>query len=182
MLRKAASLGFAGLYVNEDVGGSGLKRLDAAIVFEALAGGDVSTAAFLSIHNMASWMIDRFGDDQLRQRYLPRLCNMELIASYCLTESGAGSDAASLKTSAQREGDAYVLNGTKAFISGAGTSDLYVVMARTGGEGAGGVSAIVVENGTLRASRSARRRRSWAGRASPPRWCTSTTFVCRRPT
>jgi alkylation response protein AidB-like acyl-CoA dehydrogenase len=146
-LKQAAALGFAGLYVKEDVGGSGLTRLDAAIVFEALAGGDVSTAAFLSIHNMASWMIDRFGDEALRSRYLPALCRMDLIASYCLTEPGAGSDAASLKTSARREGDDYVLSGTKAFISGAGTSDLYVVMARTGGEGAGGVSAIVVEKG-----------------------------------
>ena len=145
VLKKAAGLGFAGLYVKEDVGGSGLTRLDAAIVFEALSGGDVSTAAFLSIHNMASWMIDRFGDEQLRQRYLPRLTRMELIASYCLTEPGAGSDAASLKTSARREGDDYLLNGTKAFISGAGTSDVYVVMARTGGDGAGGISAIVVE-------------------------------------
>jgi len=145
VLRKAAGLGFAGLYVKDDVGGSALTRLDAAIVFEALAGGDVSTAAFLSIHNMASWMIDRFGDEALRQRYLPALCRMDLIASYCLTEPGSGSDAASLKTSARREGDSYVLNGAKAFISGAGTSDLYVVMARTGGEGAGGVSAIVVE-------------------------------------
>jgi len=147
-LRQAAALGFAALYVKEDVGGSALTRLDAAIVFEALAGGDVSTAAFLSIHNMASWMIDRFGSDDLRQRYLPRLAPMELIASYCLTEPGSGSDAASLKTSARREGDDYVLNGAKAFISGAGTSDLYVVMARTGGDGSGGVSAIMVEKGT----------------------------------
>ena len=147
-LRQAAALGFAALYVKEDVGGSALTRLDAAIVFEALAGGDVSTAAFLSIHNMASWMIDRFGSDDLRQRYLPRLAPMELIASYCLTEPGSGSDAASLKTSARSEGDDYVLNGAKAFISGAGTSDLYVVMARTGGYGSGGVSAIMVEKGT----------------------------------
>ncbi|HVM99362.1 MAG TPA: isobutyryl-CoA dehydrogenase [Caulobacteraceae bacterium] len=147
VLKKAAELGFAGLYVSDDVGGSALTRLDAAIVFEALAGGDVSTAAFLSIHNMASWMIDRFGDAALRQRFLPRLCRMDLIASYCLTEPGSGSDAASLKTSARREGDDYVLNGAKAFISGAGTSDLYVVMCRTGGEGAGGVSAIIVEKG-----------------------------------
>src|SRR6185437_12993500 len=148
VLKKAAGLGFAGLYVKEDVGGSGLTRLDAAIVFEALSGGDVSTAAFLSIHNMASWMIDRFGDEPLRQRYLPRLTRMDLIASYCLTEPGSGSDAASLKISARRDGDDYVLSGTKAFISGAGTSDLYVVMARTGGDGAGGISAIVVEKDT----------------------------------
>ena len=148
VLKRAAELGFASLYVKDDVGGSALTRLDAAIVFEALAGGDVSTAAFLSIHNMASWMIDRFGGDELRQRFLPRLTRMELIASYCLTEPGAGSDAASLKTSARREGDDYVLNGAKAFISGAGTSDLYVVMVRTGGDGAGGISSIVVEKGT----------------------------------
>jgi hypothetical protein len=148
VLKEAAGLGFAGLYVKDDVGGSALTRLDAAIVFEALAGGDVSTAAFLSIHNMASWMIDRFGDEALRQRFLPRLCRMDLIASYCLTEPGAGSDAASLQTSARRDGDYYVLNGAKAFISGAGTSDLYVVMTRTGGPGAGGISAIVVEKGT----------------------------------
>jgi hypothetical protein len=148
VLKKAASLGFAGLYVKDDVGGSGLTRLDAAIVFEALSGGDVSTAAFLSIHNMASWMIDHFASEELRQRYLPRLTRMDLIASYCLTEPGAGSDAASLTTGARRDGDAYVLNGAKAFISGAGTSDIYVVMARTGGEGAGGVSAIVIEKQT----------------------------------
>ncbi|MGH6970571.1 MAG: acyl-CoA dehydrogenase family protein, partial [Caulobacteraceae bacterium] len=109
-LKKAASLGFAGLYVREDVGGSGLSRQQAAIVFEALAAGDVSTAAFLSIHNMAAWMIDRFGSETLRRRYLPALCRMDQIASYCLTEPGAGSDAASLKTAARREGRDYVVN------------------------------------------------------------------------
>ncbi|HEX7759540.1 MAG TPA: isobutyryl-CoA dehydrogenase [Caulobacteraceae bacterium] len=145
VLRQAASLGFAGIYVREGVGGSGLGRLDASLIFEALSHGDVSTAAFLSIHNMASWMIDKFGSDDLRQRYLPRLTTMELIASYCLTEPGAGSDAASLATTAVRDGDAYVLNGAKAFISGAGTSDVYVVMARSGGAGAKGVSTFVVE-------------------------------------
>jgi len=147
VLRKAAELGFAGLYVREDVGGSALSRLDASIVFEQLAYGDVTTAAFISIHNMASWMIDRFGADELRRRYLPRLTRMELIASYCLTEPGSGSDAAALTTTARRDGDDYVLNGAKAFISGGGVSDIYVVMARTGGEGAGGVSAFVVEKG-----------------------------------
>ncbi len=147
-LRKAAGLGLAGIYVREDVGGSALTRLDATLVFEALSHGDVSTAAFLSIHNMASWMIDRFGSEALRQAYLPRLTAMELVASYCLTEPGSGSDAASLTTTARREGDHYVLNGAKAFISGAGVSDVYVVMARTGGEGAGGVSALVVDKGT----------------------------------
>ena len=148
VLRKAAGLGFAGLYVAEDVGGSALSRLDASIIFEALSHGDVSTAAFLSIHNMASWMIDRFGSDELRHKYLPRLTTMELIASYCLTEPGSGSDAAALTTAARREGEHYVLNGAKAFISGAGTSDLYVVMVRTGGPGPKGVSALVVELGT----------------------------------
>ncbi|WP_397417586.1 acyl-CoA dehydrogenase family protein [Phenylobacterium sp.] len=147
VLRQAAGLGFAGLYVREDVGGSGLTRLDASLVFEALSEGCVTTAAFLSIHNMAAWMIDRFGSEDLRSRYLPRLTTMEMIASYCLTEPGAGSDAASLRTTARRDGDSYVLDGSKAFISGAGTSDLYVVMARTGGEGAGGVSTFLVEAG-----------------------------------
>ena len=150
VLRKAAALGFAGLYVREDVGGSALSRLDASIIFEQLSRGDVSTAAFLSIHNMASWMIDRFGSEDLRTRYLPRLTTMELIASYCLTEPGSGSDAAALATTALQDGDDYVLTGSKAFISGAGVSDLYLVMARTGGPGAKGISAFLVE-------------RDWAG-------------------
>ena len=148
VLRKAAGLGFAGLYVAEDVGGSALSRLDASIVFEQLSYGDVSTAAFLSIHNMASWMIDRFGGEALRQRFLPKLCTMELIAAYCLTEPGSGSDAAALATTARLDRDGYVLNGSKAFISGAGTSDLYVVMVRTGQTGPKGISALVVEKGT----------------------------------
>jgi len=148
VLRKAAELGFAGIYVQEDVGGSALGRLDAAIIFEALAKGDVAVAAFLSIHNMASWMIDRFGADELRRRFLPRLTTMELIASYCLTEPGSGSDAAALRTRAERDGDHYVLNGSKAFISGAGTSDIYVVMARTGQDGPKGISTFVVEKDT----------------------------------
>ncbi|HKT53497.1 MAG TPA: isobutyryl-CoA dehydrogenase [Caulobacteraceae bacterium] len=147
VMRQAAELGFAGLYVREDVGGSALSRLDASIVFEQLSYGDVATAAFLSIHNMASWMIDRFGDDELRRKYLPALCPMKLIASYCLTEPGSGSDAAALQTTAKRVGDHYVLNGSKAFISGAGVSDVYVVMVRTGGPGPKGVSAVVVEKG-----------------------------------
>jgi alkylation response protein AidB-like acyl-CoA dehydrogenase len=146
-LRKAAELGFAAIYVDPEVGGTGLGRLDAAIIFEALAHGDVSSAAFLSIHNMASWMIDKFGSAELRRKYLPRLATMELIASYCLTEPGSGSDAASLRTVAKREGDHYVLNGSKAFISGAGVSDIYVVMVRTGEAGARGISALVVEKG-----------------------------------
>jgi alkylation response protein AidB-like acyl-CoA dehydrogenase len=147
VLREAAGLGFAGLYIQDDVGGSGLSRLDASIIFEALSYGDVSTAAYLTIHNMASWMIDRFGSDDLRRRYLPRLTTMDLIASYCLTEPGAGSDAASMRTTARLDGDHYVLNGGKAFISGGGVSDVYVVMARTGVDGAKGVSAFVVEKG-----------------------------------
>jgi hypothetical protein len=146
-LRKAAQLGFAAIYIDPEVGGSGLGRLDAAIIFEALAHGDVSSAAFISIHNMASWMIDRFGSEALRRKYLPRLATMELIASYCLTEPGSGSDAAALRTTARREGDHYILNGSKAFISGAGVSDLYVVMVRTGEAGPRGVSAVVVEKG-----------------------------------
>lgn len=148
VLRQAAALGFAGIYVSEDVGGSGLSRLDASIIFEALSYGDVPVAAYLTIHNMASWMIDRFGSDELRKRYLPRLTSMELIASYCLTEPGSGSDAAAMRTTAKLDGDHYVLNGGKAFISGGGVSDVYIVMARTGGEGARGVSAFVVEKGT----------------------------------
>ena len=148
VIRQAASLGFAGIYVQEDVGGSGLKRLDAALIFEELSRGDVAVAAFISIHNMASWMIDRFGSDDLRRKYLPRLTSMELIASYCLTEPGSGSDAAALKTTAVRDGDHYVLNGSKAFISGAGVSDVYVVMCRTGVDGPKGISTLVVEKGT----------------------------------
>ncbi|MCE3288256.1 MAG: acyl-CoA dehydrogenase [Caulobacter sp.] len=147
VLRQAAALGFAGVYVQEDVGGSGLSRLDASLIFEALSYGCVPTAAYLTIHNMASWMIDRFAGDELRHRYLPRLTTMELIASYCLTEPGSGSDAAAMRTSARLDGDHYVLNGSKAFISGAGVSDVYVVMARSGGDGPKGVSAFVVEKG-----------------------------------
>ncbi|PKQ07465.1 MAG: acyl-CoA dehydrogenase [Alphaproteobacteria bacterium HGW-Alphaproteobacteria-12] len=147
-MRKAAALGFAGIYVREDVGGSALTRLDAALIFEALSEGCTSTAAFMSIHNMASWMIDRFGNEAQRQKYLPKLTPMDLIASYCLTEPSSGSDAASLKTKASRDGDHYVLNGSKAFISGAGTSDIYVCMVRTGEAGAKGISCLVVEKDT----------------------------------
>jgi len=147
-LKKAAELGFAGIYVGDDVGGSGLTRLDAALIFEELSKGCPSTAAFLSIHNMSSWMIDTFGSDEQRQRFLPSLCAMNLIASYCLTEPGSGSDAAALRTKAVRDGDAYVLNGSKAFISGGGASDIYVCMVRTGDDGPGGISCIVVEKDT----------------------------------
>ncbi|WP_119165822.1 isobutyryl-CoA dehydrogenase [Algihabitans albus] len=143
-LRKAAGLGFAGIYIAEDVGGSGLGRLDAAIIFEELAAACPSTAAYLSIHNMACWMIDRFGDDAQRQAWLPKLMTMEQFASYCLTEPGHGSDAGNLTTRAERVGDHYLLNGQKAFISGGGESDVYVVMCRTGGEGPKGISSLVV--------------------------------------
>jgi alkylation response protein AidB-like acyl-CoA dehydrogenase len=148
VLRKAAELGFAGLYVQEDVGGSALSRLDASIVFEQLSYGDVSVAAFISIHNMASWMIDRFGSEEQRRRFLPRLATMEHFAAYCLTEPGAGSDAAALRSRAERQGDTYVINGAKAFISGGEAGDVYVCMLRTGGEGPKGISCIVVEKGT----------------------------------
>lgn len=147
-LRKAAELGFGGIYVGDDVGGSGLGRLDAAVIFEELAKGCTSTAAYISIHNMASWMIDRYGSDEQRRRFLPDLCAMQRFASYCLTEPGAGSDAASLRTRAVRDGDHYVLNGSKAFISGGGVSDVYVTMVRTGEDGPRGISCVVVEKGT----------------------------------
>ena len=148
VLRAAAALGFAGIYVREDVGGSDLGRLDAAIIFEELAAACPSTAAYISIHNMAAWMIDRFGTADQRRKFLPPLCNMAHFASYCLTEPDAGSDAAALKTRAVRDGDHYVLNGSKAFISGGGRSDIYVCMVRTGGDGADGISTLVIENGT----------------------------------
>jgi alkylation response protein AidB-like acyl-CoA dehydrogenase len=144
-LRAAAALGFAGIYVKDEFGGSGLSRLDAALIFEELATACASTAAYLSIHNMAAWMIDRFGTKERRARFLPRLMSMEHFASYCLTEPGSGSDAAALATTARRDGDDYVLNGTKAFISGGGSSDLYVAMVRTGESGPKGISCLVVE-------------------------------------
>src|SRR5439155_13239523 len=144
-LRAAAALGFAGIYVGDEHGGSGLTRLAATLIFEELAAACVSTAAYLSIHNMAAWMIDRFGSAPQRARFLPKLMTMEHFASYCLTEPGSGSDAAALATSAKREGDDYVLNGSKAFISGGGTSDIYVTMVRTGEAGPRGISCVVVE-------------------------------------
>jgi hypothetical protein len=148
VMREAAALGFASIYIKGDVGGSEMSRLDAAMIFEELAAGCTSTAAFISIHNMASWMIDRFGGDEQRHRFLPKLVTMDHIASYCLTEPGSGSDAAALKTRAVKDGDHYVLNGSKAFISGAGTSDIYVCMVRTGEDGPKGISCIVVEKDT----------------------------------
>ncbi|XP_024612635.1 isobutyryl-CoA dehydrogenase, mitochondrial isoform X2 [Neophocaena asiaeorientalis asiaeorientalis] len=174
VMRKAAQLGFGGIYVRTDVGGSGLSRLDTSVIFEALATGCTSTTAYISIHNMCAWMIDTFGSEEQRHRFCPPLCTMEKFASYCLTEPGSGSDAASLLTSAKRQGDHYVLSGSKvqacrprsspgrseavpllppqpgpqAFISGGGEADIYVVMCRTGGPGPKGISCIVVEKGT----------------------------------
>ena len=147
-LREMAALGFAGIYLREDHGGAGLSRLDAALIFEALSGGCTSTAAYMTIHNMASWMIDSFGSTEQRAKYLPRLTSMEWIASYCLTEPDSGSDASAMRSRAVRDGDAYVLNGSKAFISGSGVSDIYVAMVRTGDEGAKGVSCFIIEKGT----------------------------------
>lgn len=144
-MREAAALGMGAVYVRDDVGGSGLSRLDAALIFEALAEGCPTVSAYLSIHNMAAWMIDAYGSDDQRRRFLPRLATMEHLASYCLTEPGAGSDAAALRTRARRDGDQYVLDGVKQFISGAGAADLYVVMARTGADGPSGISTFVVE-------------------------------------
>jgi alkylation response protein AidB-like acyl-CoA dehydrogenase len=147
-LRQAAALGFGGIYVRTDLGGSALSRLDAALIFEELAQGCPSTAAYVSIHNMVAWMIDAFGGAELRQHFLPDLCSMAKFSSYCLTEPDSGSDAASLKTRAVRRNDHYVLDGTKAFISGGGRSDVYLVMARTGEGGPPGISCFLVENGT----------------------------------
>ncbi|RDI43774.1 acyl-CoA dehydrogenase family protein [Aquicella lusitana] len=144
-LRKAASLGLAAIYVRSDVGGTELNRLDSAIIFEELATACPSTAAYLSIHNMVGWLIDQYADESLRQTWLPKLATMEVMSSYCLTEPGSGSDAASLKTLAVRDNDHYVLNGAKAFISGGSTSDIYVCMVRTGGEGPHGISCLLVE-------------------------------------
>ncbi len=148
VLEALGELGFGGIYLNEDLGGSGLSRFDAVLIFEQLSKGDISHATFLSIHNMAGAMIDKFASDELRQHYIPKFASCELIASYCLTEPGSGSDAASLRTRAVRDGDDYVLNGSKMFISGAGFSDVYVVMARTSDDGARGISTFIVEKGT----------------------------------
>lgn len=142
---KAAELGFMGIYTSEEYGGTALSRLDCALVFEQLAAGDVSHTAMITIHNMATWMIDRYSSDEIRKKYVPGLTAGDLIASYCLTEPGSGSDAASLSTKAKKVGNEYILNGTKTFISGAGWSDIYLVMARTSDQGAKGVSTFIVE-------------------------------------
>lgn len=144
-VKAAAELGFASIYVSEASGGIGLGRLEAALIMEAMAYGCPSTSAFISIHNMASWMIDRFGSDRVKAKYLPGLVTMDQIASYCLTEAGAGSDAAALKTKAVRDGDHYVVSGSKQFISGGGANEIYVTMVRTGEEGAKGISCLVIE-------------------------------------
>ncbi|GAB3133107.1 acyl-CoA dehydrogenase family protein [Tsukamurella serpentis] len=147
-MKEAAGLGMAAIYTREDAGGSGLRRIDGVRIFEELAKGDPVTAAFLSIHNMCTWMVDTYGTEQQRQEWIGRLAPMDVMASYCLTEPGAGSDAASLTTRAESDGDHFVLTGTKQFISGGGASDLYVVMARSGGAGARGISTFLVDKGT----------------------------------
>lgn len=145
VLREAGSLGMGGVYIDERYGGSGLTRFESALIFEELATGCPSIAAYISIHNMVAWMIDAFGDDEQRGRWLPKLCSMEHLGSYCLTEPDAGSDAASLQTKAVRDGDEYVVNGVKQFISGSGSSDVYVVMVRTGEPGPKGISTLIVD-------------------------------------
>lgn len=144
ILRQAAALGMGGIYIRDDVGGSGLSRMDATLIFEALSQGCPVIASFLSIHNMCAWVIDAYGSEAQRQKWLPQLTPMELIASYCLTEPACGSDAANLSTKAVRDGDDYLITGQKQFISGAGASDIYIVMARTGAAGAKGISAFIV--------------------------------------
>ena len=147
VMRAAGEMGFGAIYVSEESGGIGLGRLEAALVMEAMAYGCAATSAFISIHNMAAWMIDRFGSDALKARHLPDLVGMERLASYCLTEAGSGSDAAALRTTARRDGDDYIVNGTKQFISGGGVNDVYLVMVRTGEAGAKGISCLLVEKG-----------------------------------
>lgn len=148
VMRQAAQMGFGGVYVRDDVGGTGLGRLDAAVIFEALAHGCTSTTAYITIHNMCGGIIDKFGTEEQRQQWLPELCTMESLASYCLTEPGSGSDAASLSTKAVKDGDNYILNGSKAFISGAGDTDVYLVMARTGEPGPKGISCFIIPKDT----------------------------------
>lgn len=148
VMRDAAALGMGGIYVSDAFGGSALSRLDAALIIEALATGCPTIAAYISIHNMVAGMIDRYGDAAQKAKYLPKLCSMEYLSSYCLTEPAAGSDAAALRTKAVRDGDHYIVNGVKQFISGAGASDIYAVMVRTGEAGAGGISTLIVEKNT----------------------------------
>ena len=145
VVRQAGELGFGAIYISEEMGGIALGRLESALIFEALSYGCPSTAAFISVHNMASWMIDKFGGDEIKQRYLPQLVGMEKLGSYCLTEPSSGSDAAALRTTARLEGDHYVVNGTKQFTTGGGVNDFYVTMVRTGPDGARGISCLVIE-------------------------------------
>ncbi len=147
-IHKAAELGLGGIYLGEDVGGSGLSRFDSALIFEELASGCPTIAAYLSIHNMVGWMIDFYGTPEQRQRWLPKLASTEHLGSYCLTEPGSGSDAGAMTTRAEHDGEGYVLNGVKQFISGAGVAQIYLVMARTSNERSHGISAFVVEKGT----------------------------------
>ncbi len=144
-IKAAAELGFAAIYVSEESGGIGLGRMESALIMEAMAYGCPSTSAFISIHNMAAWMLDAFGSAELKARFLPDLVTMDKLASYCLTEPSSGSDAAALKTKAVRDGDDYIVTGTKQFISGAGDNDVYLVMVRTGGEGPKGISCLLIE-------------------------------------
>merc|ERR1719228_1844848 len=148
VLRSAAHLGFGAVYTRPDYGGTGLSRLEASVIFEALSQGCVSTTAYLTIHNMVTWMIDRFGTEAQRSHWVPLMASMDKLGSYCLTEPGAGSDAASLATVARREGNKFILNGSKAFISGGGDTDVYLVMCRTGGKGPKGISCLLVEKGS----------------------------------
>jgi len=148
VLRRAGDLGMGGIYASEQYGGSGLSRADAVLIFEELAKGDTTIAAYISIHNMVTWMIDSFGSDSQRAAWVPQLASMEALGSYCLTEPGAGSDAAALTTRAERDGADYVINGVKQFISGAGVSSIYIVLARTSDDGSQGISALVVPAGT----------------------------------
>ena len=181
-IKAAAELGFAAIYVREESGGIGLGRMEAALIMEAMAYGCPSTSAFISIHNMAAWMIDCFGDAALQAKYLPDLVTMDKIASYCLTEPGSGSDAAALKTRAVRDGDHYVVSGSKAFISGAGANDVYVTMVRTGERRA--ARHLLPRHRQGHAGRLLRRQRdaSWAGIRSRPRRSISTMSACRSPT
>ncbi len=148
VIREAGALGMAAIYVREESGGSGLSRLEAALIFEALSIGCPTIAAYISIHNMCAWMVDRYGNEDQRKSWLPALCTMEALSSYCLTEPGSGSDAAALKTRAIRDGNDYVLNGSKQFISGAGATDFYLTMVRTGADGPGGISTLIVPKET----------------------------------
>src|SRR4028119_815845 len=166
-IRAAAELGFGAIYVSEESGGIGLGRLESALIMEAMAYGCPSTSAFISIHNMASWMIDRFGSAVVKEKYLPSMIPMERMGSYCLTEPGSGSDAAALKTRAVKDGDSYIVSGSKAFISGGGENEVYVTMVRTGAEGPKGISCLVIEKDMAGVSFGAQERKlGWASRAS----------------